>query len=554
MLIRSKWMLAVILAVFILLSLSCAPTAAPDDPDPDENDVDVEPEPDPVEEPDEPFRITVAATLDVESWDPPVGWNVGPQMITDNAYDWLFLRAGDGSGWVPSLAREWETIDEVTVRFYLEEGVKFHDGTELTAEDVKFHYERIRDGERDVYIVQPQYTWIEDIVIHDPYTFDVVAVEPDSAFMFRLAQTNTGAGIVSKAYVEAFGQEAVHRSPMGTGAWIRKDWVRDEHVLFEVNPDYWAGPPDYDEFMFRIIPEASTRVAELLTGGIDMTYGVMQTDQARIDADPDTRTLWSPTDRGSMLWLRQGVHPNWVGEPELDREFTTEDPRVRKAIELAIDKYAIRDLEGGTGEAFRARGPYQPLPQGNPDLYGPHACLHDPDRAKELLQEAGYGPGEATLVFDASEAHPTGDYARVITNMLEEVGFDVDLRLHDTATHTSEVYYPRKTQELILLGLGGQMNPVFATRIFLQSEQLVNYGGQGAGSEELDELLHKAWTEMQDVDLRNQYFHEATQIIADERYVIGLFQQSQLWGLSSRVEYTPRFDILILGTDITPVR
>ncbi len=534
---KRRLFLALSLMVLMILLFACRPVTDVEDP----------------VDPDEPIRVVVAQAADVESWDPPVGWGSANQWITDNAYDWLFMRSGDGAEWVPLLAESWEVIDDVTVRFDLREGVKFHDGTELTAEDVKYHYRRIIDGTREEYIVQPQYTWIQEIIIHDPYTFDVVAESPDSAFMWRLAQTNTGASIVSKDYVEEVGTEGVHREPMGTGAWRLKEWVRDEHTHFVANEDYWRGRPNFDEFIFKVIPEPSTRIAELLTGGVDLTYGVMAEDQARLEADPDTQAFWAKNARGFLLWTRIGVHPNHVGEPELDREFVTEDPRIRKAVELALDKEALRDFHGGIGQPFRARGPYQPLPEGNPDLYGERANLYDPGRARELIEEAGYGPGEAHLVFHTWEEWPQGDLARVMQDMLEEVGFSIELILLDGTTMTSEVYGPRKTQELFMAYLGGQMNPVFATRIFESSEQLVNYGGQGAGSEELDQLLHKAWTEMEDEGLRNQFYHEATAIIAEERYVIGLFQGSELWGASNRIDYTPRFDNEIYGFDINLV-
>jgi len=134
-------MLAVILALFVLLSFSCAPAVDPDEPDPDENDVDVEPDPDPVEEPGEPQRVVVAQAQGVGSWDPPQDWLTAPEWLIQNAYDSIMVRSGDGSEFLPELAREWEHIDDYTFRLYLQEGVRFHDGTELTAEDVKFHWE-----------------------------------------------------------------------------------------------------------------------------------------------------------------------------------------------------------------------------------------------------------------------------------------------------------------------------------------------------------------------------------------------------------------------------
>src|SRR5690606_17416833 len=152
------------------------------------------------------------------------------------------------------------------------EGIKFVDGTELTAADVKFHYERVRDGSREQYIVRDQYQFFTDIVIHDDYTLDFITPAPDAELESKLSQT--GCGIPSKAFVEANGAEAPSDYPVRTGPYILEEWEKDERVVYRANPDYWRGEPRVKEFIFRNIPEASTRLAELLTGGVDVTFGL----------------------------------------------------------------------------------------------------------------------------------------------------------------------------------------------------------------------------------------------------------------------------------------
>ena len=566
---RSTWILATILALFVLLSLlSCAPAVDPDEPDPDENDVDVEPEPDPVEEPEERQRVVVAVDLDVVSWDPPQDWLTIPESITENAYDYLYLRNHEGSDWVPELAHSWEWIDNQTVRFYLNEGVKFHDGTELTAEDVRYHYRRIIDGTREEYILRGQYEWIDDIIVHDDYTFDVVAHEPDGLMLWKLTQQNNGAGIVSKAYVEEVGIEGVHREPMGTGPWVLREHIRDEHVLFDRNEDYWQTDrfPNFEEFEFRVIPEASTRIAELMTGGIDVAYRVLPQDEDRLKDASGVDAVWVAGGTGYFLGCRPGPlstenypEPDFAGDPELDREFTTRDPRIREAIERAIDKYALRDIAGGHGEAFRARA-FQPLPEGDPDLFGPSACLYDPERAKELIAEAGYEPGEATLVFNASTNWPIGDLARVITGMLEDVGFDVDLRLMDLTTHRNLVSGPRKFQELSLGTNGGNLNPHFAHASYLSTRHLRAHWVQPtdaewqADQERIDEL-YRIGESTTDEQERIEAFRELSNIAAEQRTPwISLFQESNLYGISDRIEWNMRADEEIMGYDFKVVQ
>ncbi len=563
----NKWIrlsLVLVLVMSLAMVVACGPAVDP----PDDNDVDVDPDPDPDPvDPDDPQRVVIAQATDVLSWDPPQDWISAAEWITQNAYDYLFVRHPDGGRWVPELAKEWEVIDDLTFRFYLHEGVLFHDGTELTAEDVKFHYRRIIEGTRDEYIVTDQYDWIDEIIIHDDYTFDVVSKEPNSLFLWQLSQQNTGAGIVSKAYFEEVGLDGVHREPMGTGPWLKKEHVRDEHVLFERNEDYWQEEkfPNYEELEYRVIPEASTRVAELITGGVDVIYDIMPQDKDRIEDNEGTSTQWVDTARGHMLSVRTGVRsyddypePDFADEPELNRTFLTEDPRIRMAIEHAIDKYALRELTGGTGEAYRARGPFAPLEESQPALYGPDAQVYDPDYASELIEDAGYGPGEATLVMHSSEQWPHGDMSRVIADMLEQVGFDVDLRVMDHSTWRSDVYLPGRTQELNLLSLGGQMNPFFSTNQIhydnvhsLPPDPDIDPDFEQQ-TERINELLEYAWSEVVDEQARTEAYHEATKIAATERYAnfIGLFQLSTLFGINDRLDYEPRYDIEIWGYDI----
>ncbi len=543
---RSKWMLVVMLALFVLLSLSCAPAVDPDEPDPDENDVDVEPE-----EPTEPRRIIVAQGTGVGSWDPPVDWSSPGEWIIDNAYDRLLDSTADASDKEPLLAHSWETIDEVTTRFYLREEVEFHDGTEFTAEDVKFHFERVRDGTREQYIQQPVFQFFEDIVIHDPYTLDFVTPEPDTLLLTRLHMT--GSGIVSKDYVESVGTDEVHRSPMGTGPFKLVDWARDEFVLFEANNNYWGGRPDYDELEFRIIPEASTRVAELLTEGVDIVHQVPPADWDRVRNASGVNLIESPTGQSFLLLPRLGRHPNYEGEPELDRDFTTEDVRIREAIELAIDKKSLIEIAGGIGEPIRHRTFY-PLPEANPDLYGDQANLYNPDRAEELIEEAGYAPGEAELVFHARSVFPQEDIARVITDMLEEVGFEVDLRILDQATFDSEIYQPRRTQELSLQPLGGGFSPRWGVELYT-SDWLTASTTLGSHESEavqrIDELVNIAFTETLDNERRLNAYHEVASIVAEERINIALFHAFKMWGINENINWTPRVDEMIRGQDIS---
>jgi peptide/nickel transport system substrate-binding protein len=493
----------------------------------------------------QPFRVVVAQERDAEDWDPPVGWQTESEWIELNAYDCLLFRNADHSGFVPGLATRWERINDLTTRFHLRPNVRFHDGTPFTAEDVKFHYERIKAGPRERYIVQPQYQFFNDVIVRDPVTVDIVNDAPNTLMMDLMSQT--GCGIVSRSYFQRVSRDVLHRAPMGTGPYRLKEWVKGERVVLEANAQYWGGKPDVDEFVFRVIPEPSTRVAELLTGGVDITYNLVPQEEARIRARPNLRALWAVNDRGWMMFPRIRPNERYKGQPELDRKFATEDARIREAVELAIDKYKLMSLFQPGGAAFRSRL-FSPTPEANPDLWGRKANLFNPDRARQLLAEARYNAASQKLVMHAHDVYPSADMARAIAQMLRQVGFNIDLRILDLNTFNGQVYFPRRTQELILLQLGGNTKPFFGLFSFL-SAQALGPSGYGGSTRQIDNLINCAFQDVRDNARRINCYHRANQVIADERFVIGLLQTQQLWGINSRLRYTPRIDNHIFGVD-----
>ena len=166
----------------------------------------------------------------------------------------------------------------------------------------------------------------------------------------------------------------------------------------------------------------------------------------------------------------------------------------------------------------------------------------------------------------AAEAWPLGDMARVIADMLEQVGFTVDLRILDVTTWRTDIYLPGKGQEINLMELGGQMNPFFATRQFHSRHAGFDHPTTlgpdrdldpdwDAQTARIDELLDFAWTEVLDDEARIAAYHEACTIAAEVRALyFGLLQKSTLYAISDRIEYEPRFDIDIWGYDMKLVK
>src|SRR5699024_6606528 len=147
----------------------------------------------------------------------------------------------------------------------------FHNGDELTAEDVKFTLERVAHDEslREHF----QYEQIDEVEVVDDYHFKIHTIDPDPILLNRLSRI--GAGILPKDYIDENGWEHFLENPIGTGPFTFVDWSRDSEIVYEVYDDYFDGAvEDWNKLVFRVVPEDSTRVAELLTGGVDIALNV----------------------------------------------------------------------------------------------------------------------------------------------------------------------------------------------------------------------------------------------------------------------------------------
>ena len=161
----------------------------------------------------------------------------------------------------PALALRWETIDPLTMRFHLRQGVKFSDGVEFTADDVAFTINRVLDP-TVAYAQAARISQVEKAVAVDKYTVDVKT----KAVFPTLVRGLSDIIMEPKHYYEKVGPEKVAAHPIGTGPFIFKEWVPGDHYTLTANKDYWGGAPKFDRLIIRTIPDGSTRIASLVTG------------------------------------------------------------------------------------------------------------------------------------------------------------------------------------------------------------------------------------------------------------------------------------------------
>lgn len=480
-------------------------------------------------------EIVIAQGIDVPGFDPHGHSNTAMESVLVNLFDYLVFRDRNGE-FEPALATSWESIAEDAWRFTLREGVLWHDGEPFTAADVKFTLERLATD--DSLREHENYRQIREVEIVDEHEVIIHTHGPDPILLNRISRLNSG--MAPQHYVEEVGWETFAVQPVGTGPFKFVEWRRDDRVILEAFDDHWRGRPAFDRLVHRTIPEDSTRVSELITEGVHVATNVPVADRERIDASGVATTKLQPSFFVNLIVFR------------VRDDTETSDPRIREAIEYAIDTELLVDgVMGGLGIPTRAR--LNPGVSAAPvdEYYGQNA--YDPERSRQLLAEAGYDPGELTIkLYSSAGRHPMlPEQTEIIAVMLEEVGINTELEILEFSAYSQRIWHAAAFEHLVVTGLGNSMRDNwFAMRALLcegSYEERV-----GWCNERFDELMYAAEVEV-DLQRRAEMLHEATHIVAEERPWIALFQQQNLTGVSDEVDWSPRPDELLWMFDAQPI-
>ncbi len=295
----------------------------------------------------------------------------------------------------PGLAERWTiSPDGMTYTFFLRRGVKFHDGTEVDAEAVKFNFDRAIDERhpffdatlRSINFSLVGYRVIKETRVADRYTFQLVLSEPFPSLLRNLATRTTG--IVSPTAMRRLGKDRFALAPVGSGPFKFIEQERGVKVVLERNPDYWGGAPLLDRVVIRPIVEAASRVAALVAGEVDVMVVI-------------------PPDSVHQLRFNRSIQVAFAGPPHIwfwmlnCRATPTKDKRVRQAMNYAVNREGlVKDILRNT--ATVAKGPFPP---GNPGYAKDNVAgyTYDPARARRLLAEAGFPNGfEMKCFYPAS--------------------------------------------------------------------------------------------------------------------------------------------------------
>lgn len=348
--------------------------------------------------------LTWAQGADVTSLDPHQGKETSAVQVNTQIFDTLVTVDPETNEVVPQIAESWEQTDDQTYVFKIREGIKFHDGSDLTAEDVKFSLDRARNSAAVSYIVN----FIEEVTVDDDHTVTVKTTAPYAPTLRNLAIPF--AAIVPKAVVEA-DENAFIQNPVGSGPYKFVEWNHGDHVTLKAFDDYYAGKPETENLIMKVIPETSQRTIALETGEVDLAYDLAVNDIPKVNSDDKLTVYEIPS---LTCWY---VSMNMNKKP-------FDNPKVREAMSMAIDRQTIIDtINAGSGQTADAI--IAPAVFG---YYSTGVKEYNPTKAKELLAEAGYPNGFSTTLW-VNDNQSRIEMCQAMQAMLLEVGVQCNLEV-----------------------------------------------------------------------------------------------------------------------------
>ncbi|MDF2949541.1 MAG: extracellular solute-binding protein family 5 [Sedimentibacter sp.] len=397
----------------------------------------------------------------------------------------------DEMNFVPELAESWEQPDELTYIFKLREGVKFHNGREMTAEDVKFSFERVLNPETAA-IGKSYYDSISAIEVADNYTIKFILKEPFAPFMTNL--TSLYGAIVPKEVIEE--NSNLMQVACGTGPFMLKEWIPDNKVILEKNSDYFVeGKPTLDKIEYYVMTDESARVAALRTGNVDVIK-LPASSIPLIEGNKDINILEYQSNDYSYVGFNL----------DLDK---FKELKVRQAISLAINREEIIDLvyDGNakvTGFVPAAMGRWA-IDFESEELYKQNI-----EKAKQLMAEAGYPNGfETTIAVGLlDDINSTGE---VLQKQLEQIGIKATIQNLESGQYVDA--WKNRTHEMMVGRNGAGTDPNRAVAFFFSSKGSANVWGYS--NPEVDALCNQGKVTVDETE-RETIYKEAQKLIVND--------------------------------------
>jgi peptide/nickel transport system substrate-binding protein len=479
-------------------------------------------------------QVVVALGADVFTLDPHMHNVRVMQIMGWHLFDNLISRDPTTMQPVPHLAESWRLVDELTWELTLRQGVKFHNGEPFNAATVKYNFERVLNLDQQ----SPQrgnLDWLGRVEVIDDYTVRLITKEPHPIVPERL----TNVQMIPALYTKEVGDSGFAKRPVGTGPYKFVSWTRGQQVVLQANTDYWKGPPAVQSVVFRTIPEAATQVAELLAGSVDLIRTIPPEQIPLVEASGVAYVSKAPILRVVYLSI------DCLGR-DPSSQVALKDLRVRQAIAHAIDPAGIIHHVLG-GIALRTATGVTPMHFGYDSNGARYA--YDPEKAKSLLAEAGYGEGlHLHLHTYSGSIISQPRVSEAIIGYLAQVGIEVETQHFDDVNIFASRQQAGKLNDLVLGSWGSYSifdADMLLHPLFHRAEPFT-YCTDAA----LEALLERGRSSL-DQALRKQSLLQAQRDILNQAYWVPLYSQYEILGINKRLNYQAAGDEIIRVFDAT---
>ncbi|MCZ2259009.1 glutathione ABC transporter substrate-binding protein [Sporosarcina sp. G11-34] len=522
---NKKWFFAIILLLSMILA-ACAGDGSGSDKDSkskdNTNDNKDKAEEKGTGEPIEGGDLVIAAHSDASTMDPAGSNDVPSSNIQFNIFENLVKRDADNN-LIPSLAEEWEAIDETTYEFKLREGVKFHDGEIFNADAVKASLDRILDPK----VASSKYNTFEmisNVEVVDDYTVRITTEYPFSPIITHL--THGGGAIISPKSIEADyaamekGEDAgsvISQNPVGTGYFKFESWAPGSEVKLVRNEEYWDKLAHVDTVTFKIVPESGTRKADLERGFAQVIEHVQPNEVAVINDSDHAKIIQTPSTALTFIGFN-------LNKPPFD------DVKVRRAVSMMVNKQEVIDGVYD-GFAIPAEGPLAPKSFGySPDLKG---IEYDVEEAKKLMKEAGYEDGFKASIWTNDNPQRI-DIAVLLQDTLKELNIEITVEQMEFGAYLEKLRAGEHNMFMLSWSnsLADGDNGLFS--LFHSSVKGVPPNATWYGSPVVDDLLDGGRHES-DPDKRAQIYKEAQEELVKDAPLIFLNHPEYLTGVSNSI-------------------
>lgn len=468
-------------------------------------------------------ELVLALLSDAKSLDPAGSNDVPSSVIQANIYETLVNRDEDNTI-IPGLATEWDAVDETTYEFKLREDVKFHDGEPFNAAAVKANLDRILDEK----VASPRYflfEMISEVVVVDDYTVQLKTEYPFAPIYAHLS--HSGGAMISPKAIEAdyAGMEegkdpgaVISNAPVGTGYFKFDSWEPGSQVKLVKNDDYWGDKVHVDSVVFKVVPEGTTRDADLERGFVHITDPVDPIAVEEINNSDYAKVVQKPSASLSYIGFNTEKEP-------------FNDPKVRQAISMMVNKDEI--IEGVyEGFGIPAKGPLAPSIFGYNDDAQP--LEYNVEEAKKLLAEAGYADGFSTTIW-TNDNKQRVDMAVILQNSLQELNIDVKVEQMEFGTYLDKT--AEGEHDMFVLGWSNATGDAdYGMYALFHSSQKGNPGNRTFyENAEVDALLDEGRRES-DPAKRIELYNKVQEHLIDDAPMVYIHHQEYLLGVSNKIE------------------